>query len=157
MYWLGTDKGNREWKNPYNEGVLITASSLGRGSLESLTFNGTSVFSTDSYPDSWITFEFVDINIQPTHYTLGCTESYDSPRSWKLEGLAEGKEWVTISEQTNDCSLGDMSRSHTWAVQTDRFFHTFRILQIGETSGRTHFLKCCGFELYGIVKMKQKA
>jgi len=133
--------------------VKVTSSSIGAGSLGSITGNKSGVpFYTRSETNSWIQIQF-DFSIRPTQYTLGTFNdgNGDFPQNWRFEG-SNGILWTTITHHRDDKTLDEDKLSHTWEVDCQDYFTAVRILQDGPNAIGRRYLQVCGVEIYGDVK-----
>jgi len=159
IWWLATSGGSRPWTNPAEAGLVrVSASTLNEDSEPVSAVVGTAVVRcvTKPIPDQWFAIDFgPHALIQPTSYSLRHYSSYASEalRYWRFQGTTDGDpqtaHWVTISEHENDASLEGKGATHTWKVQTSRFFRCFRIFQFDKNSNRHYYLALSGFEIYG--------
>uniref|UniRef100_A0A7E4W8K1 E3 ubiquitin-protein ligase n=1 Tax=Panagrellus redivivus TaxID=6233 RepID=A0A7E4W8K1_PANRE len=162
VYYLGTNGHTEDkWINPITCG-LVTAVA---GDSKVLPFDPVDeIFSRDETPANCHTFDkqnakFVfdlGVYVHPTVYTLRHSEGYDNSalRTWNLEGSADNYRWFVISRHENDRSLMAPGDTASWAVnpKVNVAFRYFRIAIKGpNSSGKTHFLSCSGFEIYGNV------
>lgn len=112
---------------------------------------------SDPKPNSWFQVNLNDCAIAPTHYSLRHYSTWDTEalRTWKLEGSADGRNWILLSAHDQDASLHGKGSTHTWALPRQaggqRFLRYFRLQQTGSNSNGNYFLACSGFELYGTV------
>jgi hypothetical protein len=146
LYWLGTEKGTKPWKNPHiSRRVTVTASSTHSYFVPSVSqvvnckLDKDSFFTNDR-EHSWIQIHFNTCRICPTHYTLGVQGHSgcrtDFPRNWVFEGSDDGKNWSSLKERIlitafclmtmsyiNDTSVNLEQRSHTWRIDNcDKYF-----------------------------------
>ena len=155
FYWLGTKGGIKStWSNPASAGLVeATASSLMSDSQPITHLVGrTSVRClTKAYQNSWMKVNLEDIKIKLSHYTLRHYSSWDTGalRHWNLEGSNDGYNWTVIRQHVDDRSLRKAGGTHTWSVNSDRYFSQFRIMMTGENSNNNWYLACSVMELYG--------
>jgi hypothetical protein len=55
-------------------------------------------FKSKDEPGQWISWDFREMRIRPTHYTMMAT----SPKSWVVEGSLDGTHWTEIDRQTDN-------------------------------------------------------
>jgi len=98
----------------------------------------------------WFVFDFKERRIIPQRYTLRHYSSWDleALRNWRFEGW-DGQNWTMISEHVNDESLHGKGSTHTWEVNCNTAFSSFRIFQTAKNSNAHHYLCISGFEIYG--------
>jgi len=161
FYYLGSNGGASEYKNPCIDGVVsVRWSSVCIG--EPLLFVGLQHrLDTSSYtgakPASWMQVDLGQrYRFIPNRYAL--RDGIDSTRpstnnvlrNWSLEGReAETDQWTVLRSHVNDTAL-----THTlvvsWAIiDCRKAFRFFRLLQTGPNSNGADYLLCSGFELWG--------
>ena len=133
VYWLGMQSSTGEWSNPAlkdadgsPERLIITRSSSAKGSASdaaALAFSNsctrrTPVIDSNGNHTNWYMFDFKNLRILPTHYSLrhGWKQGKFCLRSWKLEGSINGTSWVTFCQHTDDETLNSSpTNKNTWA------------------------------------------
>lgn len=159
--FLATSGGRELYLNPAVRGRLgVTSSSIMSDSMPATAAVGNETVRCVTKPlrDSWFEFDFKDITIQPTHYTLRHYLSWDTEalRSWVLEGSNDRDLWITLSTHINDPSLQNKGDTATWAIplpENNEFFRFFRIRQTNRNSNNHYYLALSGFEIYGNAKI----
>eukprot|EP00794_Sanderia_malayensis_P020162 gene20162-22137_t len=166
VYWVGTNaRSFDDWINPAQYGLMVVASSDGRGlpygkpddvlSREAAALN----CHTRDDKNSWFIID-AGLWITPTAYTLRHARGYgrSALRNWTFQGSKEGQTWTTLFTHTNDASLNEPGSTATWVIDSpstsegDQAWRMFRIQQTGpNASGQTHYLSLSGFEIYGTV------
>lgn len=167
LYWLATGGYTRPWSNPAESGLVrLTASSLNEDSEPLSAIVGQAVVRCVTQPtqDQWMALDFGPYKlIQPTAYSLRHYSSWDTEalRNWRFQATTDADvrsaQWVTLLEHKEDSSLEGKGSTHTWTVQTTRFFRAFRIFQFDKNSNKHHYLALSGFEIYGTLKMEPQA
>eukprot|EP01084_Bolivina_argentea_P256702 432294_1 len=171
IYWLGSNYGSSDWKNPALSHIKLLYSSLCTSSMSLcyITDNckKSSRCLTDAKQNQWIMIDFVDISILPTHYSLRDswfeTTGY-TLRNWILQGCNDSTNgfdgnWYDIIKHKNDQTLDRFRKTHTWVIpctQTIKSYSQFRIYQNGVNSSNNYHLALSGFEIYGIVTAKNE-
>jgi hypothetical protein len=140
--------------------VSITASSINSPQLYLLRhvadFSNQSYFFTKNETDSWICYDFKDMQIKVTHYSIRSRRdgSTDHLRSWTLEGSQDGLRWVKIDDRTNDTSLNSKGAisifSISESVQSE--FRMIRLRQTGKNSSGSNHLVVNAIEFFGVLK-----
>jgi hypothetical protein len=57
-----------------------------------------SQFSSNDEPGQWICWDFREMRVRPTHYTIWAAWL----KSWVVEGSLDGESWTEIDRQTNN-------------------------------------------------------
>jgi hypothetical protein len=140
--------------------VSITASSIPNSQSYPLRhiadFSNQSYFLMKNEANSWICYDFKDMQIKVTHYSIRSRrDGNDSHlRSWTLEGSQDGLILVKIDDRTNDTSLSSQgaisSFSISESVQTE--FRMIRLRQTGKNSSGYDQLVVNAVEFFGVLK-----
>jgi hypothetical protein len=140
--------------------VSITASSIGNAQSHPLRyvadFENRSMFHTNSEGNSWICYNFKDMLIILTHYSIRTRRDVNGNhlRSWKLEGSIDGLKWVRIDDRTGDSSLNSAGAISTFSI-SEGFQSTSRMIRLQQTgmnsSGGTS-LVVSAIEFFGVLK-----
>jgi hypothetical protein len=82
-------------------------------------------------PNPWICYDFKDMNIKPTHYTLrsrrGCNLNH--LRFWTLEGSRDGSEWIKLDRRENNTELNSQRAIAPFPVSRSDEVHMIRLRQ----------------------------
>eukprot|EP01129_Flabellula_baltica_P017106 TRINITY_DN9380_c0_g1_i1.p1 TRINITY_DN9380_c0_g1~~TRINITY_DN9380_c0_g1_i1.p1 ORF type:complete len:466 (-),score=93.84 TRINITY_DN9380_c0_g1_i1:67-1464(-) len=156
FYWLGTDFGRKDWKNPHEMGlVTVRASSIDKGNPKCLLDQSPTELWTEDMPASWFVIHMGRFTVVPTGYRIRHGGNYkaDALRNWDFQGSKDGQTWVVLSRHKNDTYLQGNFSSKYWPIQSpdDEPFNQFRILQTGRNSSNRHFLVISGIEIYGEI------
>lgn len=162
IYYLATNSGRSEWKNPSLTGsIKVSSSSIAKGKTHNFVdLEPQDCWSMD-IPASWVAIDLRQGRLIPSHFTLrhGGNSKMDTLRNWLLQACDnDGDKWIEISRHSNDASLQGAFGMHTWKITTDlqRPFRQFRILQTGHNSGNSNFLALSYIELYGLFFPKSQ-
>jgi hypothetical protein len=60
-------------------------------------------FRSKDEPGQWVCWDFREMRVQPTHYTIDA----GFLKSWVVEGSLDGKSWTEIDQQTNNQDFKD--------------------------------------------------
>jgi hypothetical protein len=140
--------------------VSITASSIGDRQSYPLRhvadFENQSMFHTKNEANSWICYDFKDMPIEVTHYSIRTRRDRDTRhlRFWILEGSKDGLRWVTIDDRKNDTSLNSQGAISTFSISEDlqEEFRQIRLRQTGKNSSGDHYLVVNAIEFFGVLK-----
>jgi len=151
--------------------IKVTASSIGKGSLQDFVSTEKVFCWTNNEPNSWFCVDLGPGNaLCPTHYTLGYGSSGNAccPRNWLLQGSNSYNEsknvndpnWVTIKTHSNDPTLKSDHAIATWPLTgITQSFRYFRVIQTGKNCFNANggndtwsdAFVTSGFEIYGTV------
>jgi hypothetical protein len=140
--------------------VSITASSFVNRQMYPLRhvadFENQSGFCTENKANSWICYDFKNIQIKVTHYSIRTLRNGDTQhlRSWTLEGSTDGLNWVKIDDRQNDTSLDGTGVISTFSISEgfQEEFRMIRLRQTGKNSGGGNFLTVNAIEFFGVLK-----
>jgi hypothetical protein len=133
--------------------VRITGSSVGRNDAEfaaknAADFGNHSVFYSGSEPEQWICYDFRDMAVIPTHYSIRAGGEM-SPRNWVVEGSEWGGDWLEFDPREKDDSLKSKSATGTFPVSQAAEVYEIRLRQTGRNHGWRHCLVVSSFEIFG--------
>jgi hypothetical protein len=140
--------------------VSITASSIGDPQSYPLRhvadFANQSYFCTNNEANSWICYDFKDMRIKVTHYSIRSRRdaNMNHLRFWTLEGSKDGSSWVKVDDRQNDTSLNSQGAISTFSI-SERFqgeFRQIRLRQTGKNSGGDDYLIVNAIEFFGVLK-----
>jgi hypothetical protein len=111
----------------------------------------TSFFSMDG-PGQWICWDFHEMRVRPTHYTIKSL----SLKSWMIESSLDGESWTEIDRKTDNC---DFSRDNLFAPVKSASFSVsnsaecrfIRLTQTGKTHSGRGILTLRAFEVFGTL------
>jgi hypothetical protein len=140
--------------------VSITASSIPYPQTHPLRyvadFDNQSYFATQNEANSWICYDFKNMQIKVTHYSIRSRRdgNGDHLRSWTLEGSEDGLRWVKIDDRTKDTSLNSQGAISSFSI-SESFqseFRMIRLLQTGKNSSGHDCLLVNAIEFFGVLK-----
>jgi hypothetical protein len=154
--------------------VDVKCSSVSRGTARDFIQRGEVYCWTQNKPFSWYMVDLgPNFAVQPNYYTFryGSGGNGCCPRNWLLQGAetikdeyapVDAEEWTTLSSHKNDATLNSSHATLTVALHGDESYRYFRIIQTGPTSftggsGWKDVLVASGFEIYGILTVKESA
>jgi hypothetical protein len=116
-------------------------------------FGNRTYFITQSIPNSWICYDFKDMRVSLTHYSVRSRRDADSYhlRSWILEGSIDCESWVDIDHHTNDSSLNGQGAIATFPVSSSSDYQYIRLRQVSMNSNGNHCLVVNAIEFYGTL------
>lgn len=154
---------NREYGgNVHNSGVVdVTASPDGDGRSSAwavVNFQATDCYWSRNEPNAWICYDFKDMRITPTHYTLKSGEGYSGSqhlKSWVIEVSIDGSEWFEVDRRENAYDLNDSFAMKNFRITrlTAERYRYFKLREIGTDHGpyNTSVLILCAMEVFGTL------
>jgi hypothetical protein len=126
--------------------VTITSKSVGdsRHSLKNaadLTLD--SYFKSEDEPGQWICWDFREMRVRPTHYTIATV----SLKSWIVEGSSDGRSWAEIDHRT-ESTKGNTS---TRPISNPRVWRFIRLTQTAKSHDRDDTLSLRAVEFFGTI------
>jgi hypothetical protein len=114
-------------------------------------------FFTADEPNSWICYDFKDMRVTFTDYSIRTRCHFDGAhlRSWRLEGLTDGLPWIEIDRRENDdTTLDQKGAIGAFSIREGnrREFRMIRIRQTGKNSSSRNTLGLASLEFFGVVK-----
>jgi hypothetical protein len=155
FYWIGTNKNTTAWQNPTNLGLAVLASSIGSGSLESLTDKQDSEFFTNSEDGSWVKFKLPGTaKLKCDYYSIKTRNASSDyyPRNWKLQGSNDDNTWVDLDIQSDNTTLISNSEWLSIPLNSNASYNSFKLLTTGINSSTLYHLVLGEVELYGIYE-----
>jgi hypothetical protein len=144
--------------NVHDRGVVtITANRVYSDNPNYATKNAADL-GTDSYfnsanePNQSISFDFRNLTIIPTHYSLRTHSSGPNDshlKSWVLEGSTDGNLWIEIDRRENNSDLNSSCALKTFSIARSDPVRVIRLRQIGPNHCNNNQLVCSSFEVFG--------
>jgi hypothetical protein len=97
-------------------------------------------------PNQWVCWDFGEMRIRPTHYTI-CTYSL---KSWVVEGSLDGRSWTEIDRQTDNQDFKSTNTA-SFAVSNPAKFRFIRLTQTGKRQCGDDFLILSAVEFCGTL------
>jgi len=148
LFWIGTCAGTRDWKNPFEDGLVGVSSSqplCGDASncvARRQLIGGIAI--KDAY-DEWVSIDLKSFSVKPTHYSL-CHGGNEFMKNWNLEASVDGVDWTICKEHIEDEGLHPHG-VYTWPISAQyEFYRYFRLRSTAHES--LHF---SSFEIYGTI------
>jgi hypothetical protein len=132
--------------NVQDKGIVLMTSKSARSDDPRLTLRNVTVLTDDSQfwsedqPGQWVCWDFRELRILPTHYTL---RSYPL-KSWVVEGSLDGRIWTEIDRRRDD-----KARSFAVAKSTECRF--IRLAQTGKSRSGSDRLIISAVEFFGTL------
>ncbi|KAK8847921.1 hypothetical protein M9Y10_018969 [Tritrichomonas musculus] len=122
-------------------------------------------FCSNSIPNSWILYDFVDKKVQPTYYTIKSEPTrpdYAHLSTWLVEGsnTAYDNDWKILDSRKGVTSLNGKSIVCTFKIQTklekNEYFRYLRIKQTGPSICNNHYMTMSALEYFGNLLLPDK-
>jgi hypothetical protein len=111
-----------------------------------------SYFLSANEPDQSISFDFKEMTVQPTHYSIRMYSpgpNYSHLKNWVIEGSLDGKSWSEIDRRENNTDLNSSFAIKTFNICKVDTFRMIRLRQIGLNHHGNNYLIFTAFELFG--------
>jgi hypothetical protein len=109
-------------------------------------FPSDSRFFSKSEPGQWICWDFREMRVRPTHYTI----KTQYLKSWVVEGSLDGTSWTEIDRQTDNQDFADWNRA-SFAVLNQAEFRFIRLTQTDKTHRGQDYLSLGAVEFFGTL------
>jgi hypothetical protein len=137
--------------NVHDRGVItITSKSVHSGALRNVAdLTSDSCFGSRNMPGQWICWDFQDMRVNPTYYTIKTKWL----KSWVVESSLDGEAWIEIDRKTDN---EDFKRGGTasYAVSNSAQCRFIRLTQTGKNHAGgvvCDDLAIVAFEFFGIL------
>jgi hypothetical protein len=142
--------------------VSITASSVVNRKSYPLRniadFENQTFFATTNDANSWIHYDFKNIRIKPTHYSIRSARdgNHNHLRCWTLEGSVDGKSWMELDRREKDKTLNGTGAVSTFAVSRSEEIQMIRLCNRGKNSSNSDQLVVNAIEFFGAIIQPQE-
>jgi hypothetical protein len=137
--------------------VTVTASAV----LDSRVPKNVADLEADSYfisvnaPNQWLCYDFKDMQIKPTHYSIRsrCDRGADfnQLKSWVVETSLDGNKWQVIDKRENTTDLNAQNVVKTFDVNSSQQCRYIRILFTDRCHGGNYHIGFSSFEIFGVL------
>jgi hypothetical protein len=138
-----TSKSVRVNTSPFSAGPVRVDYSLRK--IADLTTKA--LFVSGLAPDQWVCWDFRDMRLRPTHYTIGSCHL----KSWVVESSLDFVNWTEIDRKTDNKDLKEKSSIASFAVSNSAEGRYLRLTQTGRTHNGATMLIMCAFEIFGTL------
>jgi hypothetical protein len=135
--------------------VTIRASSNVRGHADKYAadLEARPLFHSLKTADSWLCYDFKDMRIEPTHYTIrsyyaGGQGSYNL-KNWVIEGSDDGDSWVELDRRGENDQLNARNATVTFTISRSQEVRLVRLRQTGLNHHGDHYILTSSFEVFG--------
>jgi hypothetical protein len=136
--------------NVHDKGIVtITSKSIVLGALQNAAdLTSDSNFLSKNEPGQWVCWDFREMRLRLTHYTLG---SY-LLKSWVVESSLDGEAWTEIDRKTDNVDFKDgWGKTASFAVSKSAECRFIRLTQTGKRHCGDDFLQIYAFEVFGTL------
>jgi hypothetical protein len=151
--------------NVHDKGVIEASSNSvhcdnllyhARNAVDLQNHTSSSEFLTKNEPNSWICYDFKDMKMVFTHYSIipvpyGANRS-NHPRSWCIRVSMNGSEWTEVHRCDDNQELNGRNHIGTWSVYKRMTCRYIRFRQTGKNYYNNDFLRFSGFEVFGVLQ-----
>jgi hypothetical protein len=119
-----------------------------------LSGSRASFFRSEDAPNQWVQFELPAKAVRPLSYEIRSADLPPGsvhPRSWVIEGSAEGRNWVEIDRRDDTDELNGSYRIERFTVNCADAFHVIRFRQVNVNHFGNHTFAFAGFEVFGLT------
>jgi hypothetical protein len=110
-------------------------------------------FSSDKFPNQWISYDFHPrrINVTAYHVTTPMQSNIGHLRSWVLEGSGKEGQWVVIDERTDMMILNHPGATASFPVTSERNWKVIRLRQTGKNWSNDDQLVIASIDFSGYI------
>jgi E3 ubiquitin-protein ligase HECTD1 len=157
LYYLGTNKGTEEYKNPHDRGIVTaSASSVSNGYINQFVdrvSRGVRLYTAPAHGEYFMV-DFHNLLIRPTHYTLTHMSSDNVPIHWSVYGGNNGTDWTLLKSHHDDRSLLKNVNSledvsFTWPLDVNDYYSKFKFQHDGMNESNLWYFIVERLEMYG--------
>jgi hypothetical protein len=138
-------------RNVHENGIIIITSKsvcdhpdYALEKVADLTSN--SYFYSKNEPGQWVCWDFREMRVRPTHYTIEA----EFLKSWVLEGSLHGSSWTEIDRQTDNQDFTNYQwRAASFAVSKPAEFRFIRLTQTDKDHDGRDDLALDAVEFFG--------
>ena len=137
---------------PSRQGKISDLINYGPDEIDSEYHNQTS--GSTGANDGWFEIDFGERRINLTSYTLrSCSRGqYSYPKSWRIVGSNDKKQWDVLNHQTNNGSLkGDHLQKRFVCEDNDKYYRYIRFVQEDSWGPYTYNIILTCIELFGSI------
>jgi hypothetical protein len=118
--------------------------------------NRNSFFYSTDEPNSWICYDFKNMEVTPSHYSIlsypARPNQHHHPKSWCLEVSVDGQSWAEVHRCENNSDVNGSNQIGTYSVDRSVKCRFVRLRQIGKNHVNGDYLLLCGFEIFGLLR-----
>jgi hypothetical protein len=115
--------------------------------LKAADFRSWSYFESEDEPGQWVCWDFGQIRIRVTHYTI----KGSFLKSWVVEVSVDGSSWREIDRQTDNQDFKVDWNTASFSVSNPAGFRFIRLTQTGKNHTGDDDLTLAGVEFFGTL------
>jgi hypothetical protein len=104
-------------------------------------------FYTPDEPGQWICWDFGEMRVRPTHYTIRTC----SLKSWVVECSLDGSSWMEIDRQTGNGNFKSDWNTASFTVSNPTESRLIRLTQTEKNNSDDNYLPLVAVEFFGIL------
>lgn len=113
---------------------------------------------TNSERNSWLMYDFKNLKVRPTHYSIRsrpCGSNNFHLKSWVIEGSNDQNNWIVLDYRNNIDKLNNKSAFSTFKINEyyskNDFYRFLRLRQTGPNTAGNHQLCLSSLEYFGSI------
>jgi hypothetical protein len=106
-------------------------------------------FQSNNKADQWLMYDFKNLRVKPTHYSIHAHSNNYYLRSWVLEGSLDKSEWIELDHQENNTTTSSAHPIGTFPISSSVECRYVRLRQTGKNARGTDHLILFAFEIFG--------
>jgi hypothetical protein len=110
-------------------------------------------FCSTNCPNEWVCYDFMNMKVTPTHYTLRSyidgMEDRANPKSWIIEVSNDKEKWIEIDRQTKNRELNGSNLIRSFSCVCEGEWRFVRMRTTGRNFRGDYALALTSFELFG--------
>jgi hypothetical protein len=115
-----------------------------------------SYFESDAAPNQWLCYDFGEMRIRPTLYSIrsqfnGASNGFH-PKNWVLEASLDGTTWTEIDRRLDNDALNGKNVTATFSCSALVEARMIRIRQVGKNWLGNHTFLFSAFEIFGAIR-----
>jgi hypothetical protein len=147
-----SDLTRKHGGNVHDKGIVtITSKSVSdnpRYALRNVAdLNSDSYFWSKNQPGQWVCWDFHEMRVRPTHYTIRSHYL----KSWVVESSLDFINWTEIDRKTDTEDLKNFSETASPAVSNSAECRFIRLTQTGKRDDGSYSLPIRSFEVFGVL------
>jgi hypothetical protein len=104
-------------------------------------------FCSKNEPGQWVCWDFGEMRVRPTHYTIKTLRL----KSWVVEGSLDGRSWTEIDRQTDNQDFEDGWNTASFTVSKPAEFRFIRLTQTDKNHVGDNCLVLFAVEFFGTL------
>jgi hypothetical protein len=109
-------------------------------------------FATTSAPNQWICYDFKNMRVQLTQYSLGNAQGGSCTlKDWEIDGSDDGNSWITLDRRQNNSDLKDRQMTFASSITNAQpaFVRFLRLRSFGPNHCGCNAMRLSSWEVWG--------